>query len=346
MKRILFAFALAVLLSLLACPLAAAPEKVRVAELSPQAEAAIDRGLAYLARTQKRDGSWDEQNPVGVTGLCLMAFMVKGHFPDQGPYGDNLARAVAYLLESARAGKGYIGKSMYDHGLATLALSEVWGESSRSDEVRDALKQAVGVIVKSQTPAGGWRYQPNGIDQDVSVTVLQLVALASAREAGILAPEATIKRGIAYVKSCQRPDGRFGYRTAYDGFGPSLSRTAAGVVSLQMCGQRDSKEVRKGLDHLRSLGAAPFDVKYPWFYYGQYYAVVAHYQAGEKDYQYWYPRVRDALVAAQLKDGSWPGGRLPPNVRLIVKTDEDVYCTPMAILVLGVPYRFLPIYQR
>ena len=57
-------------------------------------------------------------------------------------------------------------------------------------------------------------------------------------------------------------------------------------------------------------------------------------QAGESYYQEWYPRARDALLAVQKPDGSWDGGYDP------------TYGTSMAILVLGVPYRFLPIYQR
>jgi hypothetical protein len=57
------------------------------------------------------------------------------------------------------------------------------------------------------------------------------------------------------------------------------------------------------------------------------------YQAGEGYFQDWYPEIRNVLVAQQAKDGSWGGGR-------------GEYSTPMAILILGVPYRYLPIYQR
>jgi hypothetical protein len=60
----------------------AAPEKVRVAELSPAAEAAINKGLDFLAKKQNADGSWDNSNQVAITALTLMAFMVQGHFPD------------------------------------------------------------------------------------------------------------------------------------------------------------------------------------------------------------------------------------------------------------------------
>jgi squalene cyclase len=308
----------------------AAPEKVRVAELSPAAEAAINKGLDFLAKKQNADGSWDNSNQVAITALTLMAFMVQGHFPDHEPYGKMLAKGVDFLLQAVRTGDGYMGDSMYGHGLATLALCEAWGESSKSDEIRDAIKQAVALIVRSEHPQGGWRYQPKAQDRDISVTVMQLVALASAKEAGILVPDETITRAMSFVKSCQLSSGGFGYTGPS---GPGLGRTGAGTVSMILCGQRDSKEVQRGLEYLRTQGINADDSR--WFYYGHYYAVQAMYQSGEKDFQAWYPKIRDALVNKQRKDGSWAD--LP---------SPDSYCTPMAILILGVPYRYLPIYQR
>jgi hypothetical protein len=331
-----------------------AQQKPASHELSPKAAEAIEKGLQYLIKTQNRDGSWDNKNQVGVTALSLMAFMVKGYFPEKEPYGEPLSRAVDFLLLSSRTSeKGYMGRSLYDHGLATLALSEVWGESSRSDEIRTALRQAVAVIVKSQTGLGGWRYQPDGLDQDISSTVMQLVALASAREAGILVPEETIQNATRYVKACFNPaNGGFFYKSRQDpnvrgvDLRTGFARSAAGVVSLQMCSQRDAEEVRRGLDYLRALGPDVFKPRYDWFYYGHYYAIQAMYQDGEASYQNWYPMIRDALINAQQSNGSWGGGSSPPGTNTIIQIDPDSYCTPMAILILGVPHRFLPIYQR
>jgi len=313
---------------------------VRVAGLTPKAEAAIDKGLKYLAKVQNRDGSWDQQNQPAITALSLMAFMVKGYFPEREPYGETLSKGVDYLLKQVKRNNGYMGKSMYEHGLATLALSEVWGESARGDEIREALKKAVKVIVKAQSPRGGWRYQPDGHSHDMSVTVMQIVALASAKEAGILVPDDTIQRAVGYVKYCQNDSGSFGYTGPGDGVGGSgFGRAGAGITSLQMCGHRKSEEVARGLSYLRSLGDDPFDPSYySWFYYGHYYAMLAMYQASEKDYQDWYPRIRDTLVRLQDADGSWAGG-IPGQA-------QNGYCTPMAIIILGVPYRYLPIYQR
>ncbi len=302
---------------------------VSVAELTPQADKAIKKGLEFLANTQKEDGSWGTNFRVAGTALGLMAFMVKGHFPDRPPYGDKLTKAVGFLLTSCETGRGYMGASMYEHALGTLALSEVWG-MSRDPRLQKQLKEAVRTILASQNPAGGWRYAPTPIDADLSVTVMQTVALASAREAGIVVPDTTIKKAIDYVLACNdKTTGGFTY-TAGTG-GPSFAMTAAGSMSLMMLGQRDNPAVAKGLLWLRSQPEGAFE-NVGYYYYQHYYAAQAMYQAGDAYYRQWYPRIRDSLLTKQALDGSWP-------VQHGVETQ-------FAILILGIPYRFLPIYQR
>jgi len=319
-------------------PAAAAERgKVGVAELTPKAEAAIDRGLRYLAKNQNKDGSWGARYPAAITALSMMSFMLKGHFPQRGPYGKPLDKAVVWLIKRGKEGGGYLGGTshgMYEHALATLALSEVWGMCDR-DEVRDVLKRAVNVILRAQNPQGGWRYQPQPIDADVSVTVMQIVALASAQEAGILVPAQVVRKAIAYVKSCQNKfDGGFSYQPG--GSNPTLSSSAAGVMSLLMCGERESKAVARGLEYIRTRPEKEFE-ETKFYSYAHYYAVQAMYQAGEAYYQEWYPKIHDALLRSQKPDGCWQGTGGESGYS---------YGTSMAILVLGVPYRFLPIYQR
>lgn len=310
---------------------ACAEEKVLIAELSPAAETAIDKGIDCLARTQNPDGSWGKDYQVAVTAVSLMAFMVKGYFPGVPPHDRQLRRAVDCLLKESRAGGGYMGKSMYEHALATLALSEVWGMSDRS-EIRETVKLAVDIIMGGQNSQGGWRYSPYPSSADISVTVMQIVALASAKEAGIHVPNEVIRNAVRYVLYCRdEKSGGFGY----SGPGtPGFARSAAGVMSLLMCGEREHAAVKGGIRYLEELPAAKF-TQTEYYYYGHYYAIQSMYQAGEAHYQQWYPRIRDALVAKQTADGSWPGGEGGPD-----------FCTSLAVLILGVPYRFLPIYQR
>ncbi|MBM4143688.1 MAG: terpene cyclase/mutase family protein [Lentisphaerae bacterium] len=328
-------------LLLAALPAAAAEDQVETAKLTPEVRAAIDRGLAFLAKRQNDDGRFEGQgtgsgqHPVCDTALALMAFMVQGHVPGRGEYGRTMDAAIAYLIGVAEKNTGYLGGSMYEHGLATLALSEAWGHS-KNNRIRDALRAAVDVTLRAQNGAGGWRYQPLPVDADLSVTVMQLVALNSAREAGIAVPDQTIRKAVNYVLKCWNPSGGgFCYQPSGGEENVRFATTAAGAMSLIMSGQRDHPRTRQAL----AILAAYPDVKFrarsvPYWLYSHYYAIQDMYQGGDKFFQPWYPEIAATLVNEQWKDGSW-------------QIDEGpIFSTGMAILILGVPYRFVPIYQR
>ena len=58
-------------------------------------------------------------------------------------------------------------------------------------------------------------------------------------------------------------------------------------------------------------------------------------QAGDDEYAKWYPLIRDALITRQNEKGAWDKGR-----------GGSTYTTPMAIIILATPHRYIPIYQR
>ena len=203
-------------------------QTVGIARLTPEAEASIKKGLAYLAK----GGS---QNPVAETSVGLMAFMLKGYVPGRGEEGRVMDKAISYLINKGREQRGFMGTpnnhaGMYEHGLAVLALSEAWGQSKNS-RLKTALRRAVDVILRAQNAEGGWRYNPEPRDADLSMTVMHVVALNSAREAGISVPDATIEKAAKYVLSCQDEDSG-GFRYQPGGGEPGFARTAAGVMSL------------------------------------------------------------------------------------------------------------------
>jgi hypothetical protein len=291
-------------------------QRVAKARLTPEVHSAISKGLEFLSKTQNSDGSFgDQRHPVADTSVCLMAFMLQGHVPSRGTYGRNMDRAIAYLINVGKKGHaGYLGTprhhgGMYEHGLAILALSEAWGQSLHPD-LRNTLKRAVDITIHSQNHQGGWRYNPEPKDADLSMTVMQTVALNSAKESGI--------------------SGGFGYNGPN---GPGFARTCAGVMSLIMCGQRNHPAVKRGIRFMHAYPEQKFSGG-SHFLYANYYAVQCMYQSSAADFNAYYPQVSNALLAKQRENGSWS-----------IK-EGDAYSTSMAILILGVPYRFLPIYQR
>ncbi len=340
--------------ALLASPLPTFGQELRAAaddgapELTPKASQAIDKGLKYLLSIQKPDGSWDEggegRHDVGVTSLALMAFMSQGHFPGYGPYQKELDRGKDFLLKKAKEGAdGYIGSVMYEHGLATLALSELWGMTRNpedDDAIQKALEGAVRVILRSQNEGGGWRYQPQvDAGQDTSVTVMIFVALASARQAGVVVPNETIAKVSTYLESAWNSEtGAFGYVPGGQSFKSkgTMACTAGGTYAAQLAGQRDSEMVAKSLRYLEKQDPGIFG-NASYYFYVHYYAIQAMVQAGDEQYAAWYPKIRDALISKQQPNGSWEKSK---------KGEAGSYETPMAIIILATPHRYIPIYQR
>src|SRR5215218_9654691 len=101
---------------------------------TPAFAEATAKALEWLAAKQNSDGSWGDvryPNNTAITGFALMAFMSQGHVPNQGKYGPEVAKGTRFLLASARESDGYlIGTrmgNMYCHGMATLALTQLFG---------------------------------------------------------------------------------------------------------------------------------------------------------------------------------------------------------------------------
>jgi len=308
-------------------------------------EAAVDRALEYLAGRQDASGSWPQgvsgKPNTGVDALCLLAFMGRGHVPGRGPYEETVGRAVEGLRRSADKNGllvhpgGHSHGPMYEHALATLALIEASGWMT-DGTLRETCRDAVEVIVNAQNREGGWRYQPQPRDADLSVTVMQVVALRAAQNARLAVPEETLEQAIRYVKRCARPDGGFSYQP---GQGAKDAQSAAGALCLQLLGTFDDPDVARALEALQKRAYKPEMDQY--FHYMNYYAMQAHFQAGEQAWAAWHPRVRDLLLESQAADGSWPGWQ---EERL--NGPAKCYSTAMGSITLEVYMHYLPAYQR
>ena len=317
------------------------PEKTAAELITPAADRAIERGLEFLASRQHDDGSFGSGTYRGNVAICALsglAFMSGGSTPGRGPYGEQVSRCVDYLLANTE-GSGFISHlasgshgPMYGHGFATLFLAECYG-MSRRPELREKLSKAVLLIVNTQNEEGGWRYQPQRLDADISVTICQVMALRAARNAGIRVPRETIDRCIDYVKQSQNADGGFSYQL--QGGESAFARSAAGVVALYSAGVYEGPEIDKGIAYLmKFLPEQGVERREPYYYYGHYYAVQAMWQAGGGTWNRWYPAVRNELIALQKEDGFWTSP---------ISTE---YATAMACIVLQVPNNYLPIFQR
>ena len=309
--------------------------------VTPQTRAAMERGLQWLASRQVADGGFGRRasyaRNVGVCALAGTAFL--SHRGMTGRYRRSIQECIRYLTGRAQD-DGLIIEAdvkthapLYGHGFATLFLGQVFGESF-DPQVRDVLKAATQLILKLQNEQGGWCYTSDPEDTDVSITTCQMLALFSARQAGMTVPRSAIDRSIEFLRRAQNLDGGFRYRLS-DPPESLFPRSAAAVVALTCAGLQDDEVVQRGRDYLRQphppLELSPGQLA-EYHFYGRFYATHAAWQAGKTDWDRWYPSVRDELLGQQSPEGAWHDANI-----------GDEYATAMALIVLQFPYRNVPL---
>jgi len=329
---------------------------------------ATDKAAAYIVKMQEANGSFSDssarlaaRNGYAMTALGIMALASIGHQPvDPSREGVAMKKALDFILrrDRQRGPKEYFGSDgsrMYGHGITTLCLTEMLGMTvTRTQEarLREVTTKAVNLILTSQRVSksdpkyrGGWRYTPTARDSDLSVTVWQLMALRSAKNAGLKVPKEAIDMAVRYLKrSYHSPRNARGEPTNLrsgcgyiPGQGPNYSTAAAGLLSLQVCGEYDTAEVRGSTNWLMNRN---LNSKEQWFYYGTYY----YSQGMQKREKHIADRARklteDVLLKLQRANGSWQG------INGMESGAGRIYCTAMATLSLSVKHHFLPIYQH
>jgi len=313
-------------------------------------DSAVTRALEFLAQAQLPAGSWRLDGygeDTSGTSLAVMAFLAAGHVPNEGPYGLHITRGIRWVCAHQEANGMLVHRRshgpMYSHGISALMLAEAVGMVGEDDAalVRRALERGIHLIIQAQAVkkdirhAGGWRYQVDSRDSDLSVTGWQVLSLRAAKDAGCDVPAECIDAAIAYVKRCSvRGNRGFGYEP---GHGQTPVLTGTGITCLEVCGEHEAVETVGGADWLLN-NPLRHDANY--FYYGAYYTGVGMAKLGGQYAQRTRNQLRELLLTAQQSDGSW----MPRHGS--EHGAGKVYATSLAVLALTVEYHYLPIYQR
>ncbi len=320
--------------------------------VTERAQRCIEKGCAWLAKHQGRDGALNESGgygsgfPVAMTSLAGMAWLAHGDTPTKGKYSRNVRLAIEFLLKCAkgREPKGFIcsqGESMiHSHGFATMFLAECLGSDGDPElegRIKDALKKAIDLTNKAQSAAGGWYYTPDrNAGDEGSTTVTQVQALRACRNAGLHVPSSIIKNAVKYIEKSQCSDGGIAYTAAMGGSGSCPAISAAAVAVLYDAGDYDSPMAKHCLKYCHSH-VLPSDDGFGsgHYYYAHLYLSQANWQAGGKNWDDYYPKIRDVLCNRQESDGKWMGDGV-----------GYVYGTAIATTILAIPYEHVPIYAR
>jgi hypothetical protein len=340
---------------------------LRAEELPKAYQASVDKGLAWLAQAQQRDGHWEAGGgayPVAMTGMSGVALLLEGSTPREGKYANNIRRAMEWCMANTQTsglisplngmGRGY----MHDHGYALLFLAQCYGEEEDTDrrkQLEDVLTRAVLFTGKAQTSRGGWGYVSaleSGGNDEGSVTVTQVQALRACRNAGIVVPKEIIDRGMKYLKDCTAAGGGVTY--TYSGGGERPALTAAAVACAFSVGDYNTPLVKRWLGYcranLRQLGGGRMGhdeyTQYYWaqcvYFLGEEGWAKLFPDAGDRDQVTWSKYRKntfDFLQSTQSGDGSWSGsgswGQIGP-----------VYATSMSLTIMQLDKATLPLYQR
>lgn len=333
---------------LLTLPLRAA-EEIYPKHVTEKSQTAVKKGLDYLAKTQTQDGNWTnmrdgEAYPITMASIAGMAFLANGNTPTRGPYADQVRKIERYLMSNATP-SGLItgpgeeeGRPMYGHGFSMLFLSECYGmetDERLRTKLKKILTEAIRLTARGQSNLGGWTYTPGSGDEG-SVTVTQMQGLRAANNAGFSVPKATIDEAVKYLERCRTAEG--GIQYSYGSGGDTrLPISAAAIATLYNAGEYDSRLADTCMAYVwkRFSAQKEFSKGEGHDFYTHLYAAQAFYQAGDKYWDEYFPSTREQILKMQQGDGSWNGDGVGP-----------VYGTGISLIILQLPYKFLPIYQR
>lgn len=356
--RVLLAAATAA--AVVAAPVGVAPARAQEADdilerprhVTPRTVQAVEKGIAWLARQQRRDGAIADGGgnmgayPVAMTALAGMAFLGHGDTPSTGRYSPVVKRICAFLTDSRQAGRdglitsrgsGEEGRSMYGHGFSMMFLAQALGDDGDprlQERIGKVLKAGIELTGRAQSGRGGWLYTPDSGGDEGSVTVTQVQALRACRNAGLAVPVRIVRQAVSYIEQSAQPDGGIAYQAGGSGSQPAIS--AAAVAVLYNAGDYDSQVARRCLEYCkRNITVGGGGGGFGHWYYMHYYLAQAYWQVGGRDWDAYYPAVREHLLSQQAGDGSWNGDGV-----------GQVYGTSIALTILTLPYEHVPLYMR
>ncbi len=343
-------------------------EEVRPAT-PEEVKKALQRALDYLADEQTEEGYWGGgyEGNAGIAGLCLMAF-VGGECAGKD-YSANIERTIRYLKSQYHPPSDYkegsrekdfygglIGEDnlMYSHGIATLALIEAMvdlNDVSLEPIVEEAVRLIIrtqntehkpesleGPVNRSSSYYGGWRYDPDSTDSDISVSSWLILALKAAQMAGFEVPEWSKAAAVAFLHSCYDEENKvFTYKP---GDAEGCVRAAVGALCLQLLAHPEDPRIKTAVRYM--LNNPPMWVYeypgdgYPFYYW--YYGTRAMLSLGGEDWKLWKSWMCRLLVENQSDSGAWESKEREEGM--------SYYTTALGALMLELCCGHVPVYMR
>jgi len=335
-----------------------------------ESERAVARGLAWLARQQRPDGSWvydagNKEEVVAATGMALLPFLAAGEtHKKNGKYQKTVANGLAFLLKNVQVSGPNAGKftgagNMYAHAIGTVALCEAYGMTKDKGLLLAGAQAAINYIQRGQGANGSWGYQPN-TNGDTSIVGWQIQALEAAKlSKDIIVADAVIKKAIAFLDFAGAGSRKsaYGYQDNAAA-APGTSLTAVGLLSRYYIDGwgPDNAGMAEGVAGLMKRAPGPGAKPALDMYYYYYATQVVHFFEGD-EWKTWNEGqkqpdgsrkggMRDWLIELQFKKDGANLGSWEPEAGFIGRSCGRLGTTCMCLLTLEVYYRHLPLYKR
>jgi hypothetical protein len=315
-------------------------------------EQSVTLALAWIAKQQNKDGSWEfdgmqKSEKSAASAMAVLAFMASGETHLNGKkYKMAIANGLKYIQSQQKASGLIGGGSTYTHALATIALCEAYG-MSRDASLKGKAQAGINFIVKAQGKDGGWRYTPNPPAGDTSVFGWQIQALKSAQLAGLTVPKICFQNAEKFLTTVANEDGsQFSYVVNTP---PTQTLSAIGLLSKLFLGTSPlNATVAKGVKTIWDKAQpdkVPANVYYLW------YGTLLFNHLGGDQADNWNGALRKALIAKQITDktrnaaeadiGAWPA-----DTGHIGTACGKLGTTCLSVLCLEVSSRHLPLTKR
>lgn len=335
---------------------------------SDSTEKAVAQGLEWLAKQQKKDGSWAfdagtfKNETAAATGFALLAFLGAGEThklptekekkeKEERKYQKTVKAGVDWLVKSCPvngAAAGRLSTQMYTQGIAALALVEAYG-MTKDAALKPVVQAAVNYILRAQGVNGSWGYS-FGTNGDTSISGWQVQALFAAKQAGLAVDDKVLKNAIKFLNASAAGNNqdKYGYADAA-GAAPGTALTASGLWT-RICidgWTPDNPGLKDGAAGILKNPPAKNRLN---LYYLHYATMVVRSVGGEA-WQTWNegPKaadgtrkdgLRDILIAAQITQPGANQGSWDPDAAFIGQSCGRLGTTALCVINLEAYYRY------
>jgi hypothetical protein len=329
-------------------------------------EAAVARGLTWLAAHQAADGHWSFkafaahgrcncrgagaiEDDVAATALALLPFLGVGQIHRSGsPAGNKYTKTVdlaARHLLGKQDRTGAFSPDLFGHALATLALCELYA-LTEDPVFRQPVQRGLNHIVNAQTAEGGWRTRPGRRGYNTWIGSWQIHALDTGEWAGFDIPEKTLAECAIWLDHAGSDASHYGYiaDTIVGAKPPPTPRmSAVGIVCRQALGWQS---------HAPWPTPNPDDVVFNYFSTQRMFEGIVERRAegwvvSRAGWQNWNQRARDVFVRRQdtgtdpvhlHETGSWYNANDP----FVAADGGRLFETTLTLLMLEIYYHHAP----